>query len=198
MDIDALKNRFKRFRSDRSGVAAVEFAIILPVMLLAYCGTVDITQLVMASRKVDQLALTLSDLTARASSLSPAELGYNFDAAQMVLAPLASSTVKMSIANIVIDAGGVARVCWSGQRNSTVPARGTTVVIPDSMRVPNTSVIMAKASYDYSPITSYVFSGFTTLGNDPIYTRPRGAQAVGTLSIEQVQLTGTAPCPNFS
>lgn len=192
-----LSKRLSAFRRDRKGVAIVEFAMVFPVMLVAYTGTVDVSTMVMTSRKVTQLTSALADLTARASSVSAADLGNIFDASQMIMAPYSGAGTKMSLTNIVIDASGVARVCWSSQRNSVALARGATVTVPDSVRVPNTSVIMAKASYVYTPITGYVISGSFTLGDDPIYTRPRGAQAQGSLSIEQVSLVGTNPCPIF-
>lgn len=195
---ERLSKQLAAFRKDRKGIALVEFAMVMPVMIVAYCGTVDVSSMVMASRKVTQLTSSLADLTARASSVSSSDVSNIFDAAQMVMAPFAASNTKMSITNIVIDANSVARVCWSSQRNSVALARGTTVVVPNSVRVPNTSVIMAKASYSFTPIAGYVLTGTFTLGDDAIYTRPRGAQAVGSSSIEQVQLVGTNPCPSFS
>ena len=193
-----VKQRLAAFRQDRKGVALVEFAVALPVMLVAYLGTVDVTQMVMASRKVTQLTSALADLTARAQQVAPADVNSIFDAAQMILAPVSSTPVKMVISNVVIDSTGVARVCWSSQRNGLALTRGATVALPTALKVPNTSVIMAQASYAYTPITSYVITGTVTLGNAPIYTRPRGAQAVGSASIEQVVRTDANPCPSFS
>lgn len=193
-----LKRRLAAFRDNRDGVAMVEFAIVLPVMLVAYLGTVDVTQMVMTSRKVTQLTSALADLTARAQTVAPADVNNIFDAAQMILEPFSATPAKMVISNVVIDSTGTARVCWSSQRNSTALARGATVALPAALRVPNTSVIMAQASYGYAPLTGYVITGTVTLGNAPIYTRPRGAQAVGSANIEQVVRTDANPCPSFS
>lgn len=189
---------WRRFCRDRDGVAAVEFAMILPVMLIAYVGMVEVVQLVMVNRKVTQLTSALSDLTARAQSVSATDLSNIFDAAQTVLMPYDYSKATMVIASVVIDGSGVAKVCWSNQRNDAAPARGTTVTVPDSVKVPNTSVIMARASYKYTPTIGYVLTGTFTLGNHPIYARPRKALASGTLNIEQVTRTDVNPCPLFS
>lgn len=197
MRSNAMGQRWRRFRRDTEGFALVEFAMALPVMLVAYCGTVDVAQMVMADRKVTQLTLALADLTARASAVAPADVENIFDAAQTVLMPFDSSNISMVISSVVIDAGGIAKVCWSNQRNGQALARGTTVTLPDSIRVPSTSVIMARANYKYTPMVGYVLTGTFTLGNDPIYTRPRSGQAVGSASIEQVVRTGTNPCPIF-
>ncbi len=189
---------WRRFCRNRDGVAAVEFAMILPVMLIAYVGMVEVVQLVMVNRKVTQLTSALSDLTARAQSVSTTDISNIFDAAQTILMPYDNSKATMVIASVVIDAAGVAKICWSNQRNDTAPSRGTTVIVPDSVKVPNTSVIMARASYKYTPTIGYVLTGTFTLGNHPIYARPRNGLAGGTLNIEQVKRTDVNPCPLFN
>ncbi|MCO5090258.1 TadE/TadG family type IV pilus assembly protein [Bosea sp. (in: a-proteobacteria)] len=188
----------RRFRRDQDGVAMVEFAMAFPIMLVAYCGLVDVAQMVMLNRKVTQLASTLSDLTARVQSVTPSDIDNIFNASQTVLMPFGTSNASMVIANVVVDAGGTARVCWSNQRNATAPARGSTVTLPDSARIPGTSVIMARASYKYTPAIGYVITGTFTLGDNPVYSRPRNGLATGVENIEQVVRTGTNGCPNFS
>ncbi len=197
MRMNQVRRRWRRFRHDTEGVALVEFAMAFPVMLVAYCGTVDVAQMVMAKRKVTQLTLALADLTARVPSVALPDVENIFNAAQAVMMPFDGKNVKMVLSSVVIDANGVAKVCWSSQRNSQALTRGTTVTLPDSIRVPSTSVIMARASYEYTPVAGYVLTDSFTLGNDPIYTRPRSGQAVGSASIEQVVQTGTPPCPIF-
>ncbi len=189
---------WRRFCRNRDGVAAVEFALLLPVMLITYTGMVDVVQLVMVNRKVTQLTSALSDLTARVQSVSPADVENIFNAAQSILMPYDSSKATMVIASVVIDSAGVAKVCWSSQRNGTAPARGTTIAVPDSVRTPNTSVIMARASYQYTPLVGYVLDKPFTLGDSPIYARPRNGVAGGTGNIEQVVRTGTNPCPLYN
>ncbi|BCB21765.1 hypothetical protein OCUBac02_46590 [Bosea sp. ANAM02] len=188
----------RQFCSNRDGVAIVEFAMLLPVMAIAYVGMVETVQLVMVNRKVTQLTSALSDLTARVQTVSNADVDNIFNAAQTILMPYDNSKASMVIANVVIDASGVAKVCWSNQRNGMAPARGATIAVPDSVRIPNTSVIMAKASYSYTPAVGYVLTGTFKLGDNAIYARPRNGVAGGTLNIEQVVRTGTNACPNFN
>lgn len=189
---------WRRFCRDREGVALVEFAMTLPVMLVAYIGMVEVVQLVMINRKVTQLTSALSDLTARVQTVSTTDIDNIFNAAQTILMPYDNSKASMVIASVVIDSAGVARVCWSNQRNGTAPARGATVTVPDSVRVANTSVIMARSSYRYTPAIGYVLTGSFTLGDSPIYARPRNGVAGGTANIEQVTRTGTNACQPFN
>lgn len=195
----ALRRLARRFGSNRRGVAAVEFAMILPAMLAIYFGIVETGQAIMIDRKVTQLTRSLVDLTAQASTISNTEMSNIFDAAQTVMMPFTSVAPKMSIHHIVIDSAGVAKVCWSEQRNSTKLARGTTVTIPADVRLPNTSIMMAQTSYDFTPVVGWLIKGGAiTIGGSPIYMRPRLGKAGGSAGIEQVERAGVAMCPGFS
>ncbi|MCU4181486.1 TadE/TadG family type IV pilus assembly protein [Bosea sp. BH3] len=189
----------RRFRRARDGVAIVEFAMVLPFLMIAYCGLVDVAQLVMVNRKVTLLTSTLSDLTARMQSAPVAEISNIFEAARTVLLPYDATRASMVIASVVIDSAGVGRICWSSSypAGTPAPARGTTVVLPDSVRIPSTSVIMARASYRFTPIIGEVVTGPVTLGDNPIYARPRNGKADGSASIEQIVRSDVNACPAF-
>lgn len=189
----------RRFRKDRRGIAAVEFAILLPVMLTLYFGVVEVAQALMVNRKVTGLTKTLADLAAQSGSLSSGDLNNIFEAAQTVMMPYTSVAPGMQIVSVVIDSNRVARVCWSAERNAVpVPlGRGANVTIPDDMRIASTSVIMAKANYEFEPTIGYLLTGRIRLGDRPIYSRPRNGKAGGTGSIEQVENTSFAMCPSY-
>lgn len=195
-----LRSLARRFRRNARGVAAVEFAMILPAMLAIYFGIVETGQGVMIDRKVAQLTRSLADLTAQAQAgqISNTEMSNIFDAAQTVMMPYTSVAPAMSVHHIVIDSAGVAKVCWSEQRNSSKLARGTTVTIPADLRLPNTSIMMAEASYDFTPVIGWVITGGAIkIGGDPIYMRPRLGKSGGTASIEQIERVGVGMCPGF-
>ena len=202
-----LSRLWRRFRDARDGVAAVEFAMVLPFLVLAYVGMVDVVQLVMTNRKVTQLTSTLSDLTARLPAVPVTEMTNIFNAASTVLLPYDARKASMTVSSIVVDAKGVGRVCWvsSDPAGSSPLKRGDTVPLPDSAKVPKTSVIMASASYSFSPIVGQmtlpflgeVGIGAVPIGGNPIFTRPRTGKPAGTDSIEQIQLGDLKGCPDF-
>jgi len=194
----ALRGLARRFARSRRGVAAIEFAFVLPVMLTVYFGVVEVAQGVMIDRKVTDLNRALADLTAQGTSISDAEISNIFDAAQTIMAPFTSVAPKMAIVSVVIDSSGVAKVCWSAQRNSTVPKRGDTVALPDNLKIASTSLIMATASYDFTPLIGYLVTGPIVIGNTPIYMRPRIGKTGGTGNIEQVERTNVALCPLYN
>jgi Flp pilus assembly protein TadG len=196
----ALRGLVRRLGRNRRGMAAVEFAMVFPVMLAIYFGIVETGQAVMIDRKVTQLTRALADLASQSkNSLGNGDVTNIFDAAQTVMMPYTRVNPRMSIHHIVIDSAGLARVCWSEQRNSTKLARGTTVNLPVDLRVPNTSLIMAQASYAFTPVVGWIIeNGAITLGGSPLYMRPRLGKAGGTANIEQVERSGVGMCPGFS
>ena len=61
--------------SDCRGIAATEFAVIVPIMLVLFFGTVEFSSGVAVDRKVTIFARTVSDITSQApQSTSPASL----------------------------------------------------------------------------------------------------------------------------
>jgi Flp pilus assembly pilin Flp len=60
-----LTSHFTRFRDRTDGIAAVEFALILPIMAVMLIGAVQISEAVTADRRVSQVSTSTGDLIAR-------------------------------------------------------------------------------------------------------------------------------------
>ena len=65
---------------DRSGIAAIESAVIVPIMLVMFFGTVEFSSAVAIDRKVTLMARTLANLTSQGQSVNDAAIA-NFRAA---------------------------------------------------------------------------------------------------------------------
>lgn len=184
----ALRRLTRGLRRNRRGVALVEFAFVLPVMLAIYFGAVELGEGVMIERKVTSLARAVGDLTAQKqnAALSDAELSNVFDAAKTVMSPFTTVDPGMVISSIVIDSAGVAKVCWSEARVD--PALPKKVIdLPASLKVPNTSLIMATASYEFEPTLGYVLTGKIKIKGGPFYMRPRTGKTGGSATTEQIE-----------
>lgn len=194
----ALRRLARRFTRNRKGIAAVEFAMVLPAMLAIYFGIVEVAQGIMIDRKVTQLNRALADLTAQAATINTAERDNIFNAATTVMAPFTSVAPQMRITSVVIDANRVAKVCWSEALNTAPLARNAEVTLPDDLRIANTSLIVARSSYAFTPTVGHLITGGAIdIGNSDIYMRPRLGKIGGTGSVEQVERAGVAMCPPF-
>jgi Flp pilus assembly protein TadG len=173
----------RRLVNDRRGVAAIEFAMIVPIMLVLFFGTVELSSGVAADRKVSLVARTLSDLTSRSVSVSDSDLTNFFAAGGAIMTPYVPpmyNVTKGTITELWIDPStGNARVQWSqgsvprGQKTLvTVPAD---LIVKDSTGkiVPNQYLIFSEVSYLYTPAVGYVMAKAGVTLTDVSYTRPR-------------------------
>jgi Flp pilus assembly protein TadG len=173
---------------DCRGVAAIEFAIIVPVMLVMLFGTVEVSTGVAIDRKVTLMARTLVDLTSQAQTVNDADIA-NFRAASgAIMAPYTPSAGYLvpstTISELYIDpSSGDARVQWS--QGSSPRAFKSKVTLPPGLIaldatgkiIPNQYFLYSEVSYIYTPTLGYVITSSVTL-SDVAYTRPRQSVCV--------------------
>lgn len=161
-----------RLRDDISGVSLVEFAIILPVMLLVYAGSFQLADAVSAYRKVTTTTRALVDLTTQSRTLTTADIDANFAAARQILAPYSTATVQMRITQISTDAGGVSHVDWSKAYQGIAYPTGKIVVLDPDIRQDATAILLAEIDYRYVPAALPAMIG-TIPFRDQLYMNPR-------------------------
>jgi Flp pilus assembly protein TadG len=192
-----LRSAPTRLFKDTRGLAATEFAFIVPFMLVMFFGTVEISSGVAVDRKVTLVARTLSDLLSQAgpppppapvSSYAPADDTYLqnvFTAGIAILTPYCAVPATLQLTEIYVDSNQVAKVQWSKAAsvptcnatqvtltNSTRSA-GDTITIPPTLLVKQTYLIFSEVSYNYTPVgIGYVMKSNVIL-SDVSYTRPR-------------------------
>ena len=106
--------RVRGLLNDRSGLAAVEFAMVFPIMVVLYFGVVEFSSAIAVDRKATQVARTLSDLTSQSISVGDADIKNFGEAAKAIMTPYPPSPLVSSITEVYIDSvSGIARVQWS-------------------------------------------------------------------------------------
>jgi Flp pilus assembly protein TadG len=172
-----LRHQIARFSKDRSGMSAVEFAMLLPLMMTLYLGTSEISQGISINRKVTLTARSLSDLASQPTNITNADMTNILNAASAVVAPYTVSNLKATVSEVTIDANGKATVTWSDTYQGTARSVGSTVTLPTALDVANTSLILGEVTYTYKPPIGYVVTGTLTL-KDQMYMRPRQSNSV--------------------
>jgi Flp pilus assembly protein TadG len=175
--INRLRRQFARFSGDRSGMSAVEFAMLLPLMMTLYLGSTEISQGISINRKVTLTARALADLASQPTNITNADMTNILNAASAVVAPYAIANLKATVSELSIDANGKATVTWSDTLNGTARSVGQVVTLPTALAVPSTSLIFGEVQYNYKPTIGYVVTGTLTL-KDQMYMRPRQANTV--------------------
>ncbi len=173
-----LARRLCRFGRDCRGVSAVEFAMLLPVMVTLYLGSVEVSQGIATDRKVTLTAHALADLSTQFANIADSDMTNILNASSAIVAPYAVANLQAVVSQLAIDSKGNATVSWSdATSNGTVRAPGSAVTIPPALATPNSYLILAEATYNYNPIFGYVLTGTLTL-KDQIYMQPRQSVCV--------------------
>jgi Flp pilus assembly protein TadG len=170
--------KLRRFGCDERGVSALEFAMLLPLMLTLYLGGVEISQAVSADRKTTLVSHTVADLVAQASNVATADVTNVLSAASAVAYPFPTSNLKVTVSSVCIDATGkIATVAWSQTLNGTARSGTVTTAIPTALMTASTSLIWGEASYAFKPTIGWTITGTLNL-NDKIFLRPRLSNSV--------------------
>jgi Flp pilus assembly protein TadG len=182
--------RRRNLQHDQSGLAAVEFALIFPIMLLLFLGSFETTNLVLAYMKLEASAETAADLVAQTTVnkvLQSTDFTNITNAAKQVLSPLPTSgtLLKIAFASVTYNTGS-AVIDWHTEVNSATPI--TTANIPNNASLANLgnqangstdSVIIVRLTYSYSSPFTYVLSSSYTL-TESAFNRPRYMNCVPT------------------
>jgi Flp pilus assembly protein TadG len=205
------------FIRDRSALAAIEFAFILPLMLVVFFGTVAFSSGLASARKVTLTASALADLTSEmqaAGNIAPiadSDLLNNFNASISIMNPYLSDTLTpmtAQISEIYVDSNLKATYQWV---RAAAAAPGATQAsfavathnpgdpvtdLPNALLVKQTYLIRSDVGFTYVPTFGY---GLMAQGgvylSDKAYSRPRQATCLVYNGTQPTPVNGACPTP---
>jgi len=170
--------RQRSLRRDRNAVAAVEFALAVPLMLLIYFGIVEFAQAITVDRLVGLTAETVTNLVTQYTTISAStQMPDILDASTQVLAPYSSSQASVVVSCITIDSNGKATVAWSQAKNGTALTTGQAFTVPAALDIPNTTVVFGEATYAFKPAIDELKLGTLNLYSS-VYMVPRDSTTI--------------------
>lgn len=163
------------FLKNRKGLAAVEFALIAPVMIIMFYGSVELSSAIDCNERVSRVTATVADLVAQETAISSADTSNVFSAANAILFPYPSGSAHIVVSSLVTDASGKAKVDWSEAQNAS-KRTSPPANIPAGILPASSSVIYAEVTYAFTPAISY-FVGNVNL-TSAFYSKPRRSAKV--------------------
>jgi len=171
-----IMTRLRRFAGNQRGVAAVEMALVMPVMLILLLGSLETVTLLRADSKVQAIAFTTGDLMTLEPTLSTATVNDIFTAASLMIQPFTSTGLKIGVASVVFDpVDGSPSVAWTEALNGGAVPNPLTMAA--GMGAPGESVIIVYVEYAYPALfADVVFSPITL--DESVTVRPRRSDTI--------------------
>ena len=166
---------------DRRGSVVVEFAFILPVLVVLLGLVLMAGEGLEISRKVTMTSRTLTDLASQQSNIGTSSPTYTYsqilNAAALVIAPYSASSMTMTVSEIQVTAANVGTVIWSKAYNGgTALTAGSTLTLTGNLPV-SQYLIQGTVTYTFSPLATFYVSTPITL-TDTVAMAPRVSTSV--------------------
>jgi len=171
-----LPTHLRKFIYDRKGLAALEFALIAPFLLLLYFGVVDLANWYMSHRRLVLAGSTMADLTTQsAGTVTVSDLDKYWTSVGDIIAPMTATNVNLTMRNYRKE-GSSARGEWiynEGASCSELPPAEQLVAIAASEMTEGNDILVAEVCTTLSPIVLQVFGWENIEVDYQISMRPR-------------------------
>lgn len=199
----ALIDRLRGFGKNEQGVAAVEFALIMPFLLALYFGSMEASALFTADKRVNTISATVGDLIAQwdpdDGKIPAATLTTYFSASTGLITPYSATGLKQVVSLIFVKSDGTTKVLWSTQSGGgttrTVGSAYAALSSSGANQMTNTvarggCIVAAETSYSYKPLLGQVFTTTLNLAHTNYFIPRYGA--TGVINLSTTSLTTTA------
>lgn len=179
---------------DRRGVAAVEFGLLVPLLIGLYFVSMEVSQGIETSKKVSRAGSMIADLVTQQSAVSKSEVEAILKIGEALLQPYNRSQPTLTVTGIAInkDASPKALVTWSRKLEKGSYSAGETkdaeVTIPEKLKIAGTFLIRVESRLRYTPVIAWATADRPALGlaaafdkigmGDNYYLRPRMSDTV--------------------
>lgn len=173
------------WRNER-GVAAVEAALMFPVLLALFIGCTEITFKIWSTQKAEKLAVTLADVVAQGQTVSKEDMEYMVEASDNIMEPFnfgADGVIFISSVYVAQDQT-VAKVNWQCKMPGSFSVLSKMGLVGADANLPpeltlaeRDNVIVAEVFYKYKPIAPGLM-----FNEDVIYRRAFFKPRLGALT----------------
>ena len=175
---------WRRLRGDTRGVAAVEFALIIPLVIVVYAGGFEIAQAATVYRKVTDTTVQLANVTSQYTTLTyPQDFNTVFGASSQIMAPYSTGPLTITLSEVTTDSSGStsAKVIWTQSYANGTPGAcatsGTPVTLPTGLPSPSSNYILVQTTYQYTSTVGSAFVGNIPM-KDQIFMIPRESLSI--------------------
>ncbi|HEV2676360.1 MAG TPA: TadE/TadG family type IV pilus assembly protein [Aliidongia sp.] len=155
----SVTNLLRKLCRDRSGVAAVEFALVVPVLLVMWLGMEQFSELTTADSKTLMAAQSVSDMVAQVGAWQNGQFNDIVNAATQIMAPLPTSgALTVDVVGVAYDSSNQPTMTGGWRCTSSGgPAADTTIPLSTAygLGVSGQTIIMVNVKYAFQPAVSF-------------------------------------------
>ncbi len=178
----AMLTRLKSIWRDEKGLGAIEFAMMMPFLLMLLAGSLEVTFKIWSTQKAEKLAVTLADVIAQSQTVTLSDLTSLTNTVDRIMEPFAFSSQGVVIISSVYVAEDETdpKVNWQFTKdgrddpedgapanfaaNSRIGQVGDDATLPEDFELsPRDHVIVAEVLYEYRPILPGLLFGENAL-----------------------------------
>ena len=168
---------------DERGAAAVELALVTPLMLLLFLGTFEITQLVRVWNKLDTATQAIANIIAEQKTATIAGVTTAYNGGKLIMQPFAAGNLSVAVASVTYtSSGAVGAVAWQVLEGgaASLPLKNACAAAA-GIGLGNDDAILVKSTYTYYAVSAFVLNGSFTLTHTA-YARPRNINVLAGVS----------------
>lgn len=150
--IFAARLKLKQLLHDSSGVGAIEFAILFPILVMLYIGAFEITIGLSVSKRASRAAGSVADIVTQQQNVTKSTLTQISSVANAIFVPYNTTKMQIKLTGITIDASANPKVLWSWTNTSTTaPYTANSAVsgIPADMLKASSFLVRSELSIPY-------------------------------------------------
>lgn len=178
-----VKGFLGRWRRDRRGMAATEFALVTPLLLTLYFGGYEASGAASAYQKLSDATVELANVTAQYTTMGTTDVSNVMSASAQIMYPLSISNLTITLSEITTNAASAATVTWSKTYSGSTGAvsnglaAGSTVTLPGNLSSPSTSYVFVQTAYTWTPPIQIPLFNNVSMSSQ-IYMLPRASASI--------------------
>ena len=160
------------------GVAALEFALVLPGLLVIGLGGFAVTEAISTYRKLTDATVETANVAAQYVSMQASDAQAVMSATSQIMTPFPTTALQEVMSLVSTDILGNATVVWSqGYQGGVALPKSSKVTLPTAMAQPNTTYVLVHTTYLYVPVAGSSVIPSVPL-SDQIIMLPRASASI--------------------
>ncbi|WP_342151918.1 TadE/TadG family type IV pilus assembly protein [Methylorubrum sp. SB2] len=197
----------RRFAESESGIATLEFVLIVPILIAMVYGVAEYVNVADHRDKVSALARTLADLTSQNSTgqATDEEMKLNRGSAGPILAPFDANQAIIQISSVGVNANNANYICstWAldpKKEITRIVGKDKSLVVPDNFKRAGARYVLAEVKMTYQPLFGSVLRRLLPTfkldfnWSESVAWPVRGGKSLGTGQDAEIVMPGGKAC----